>query len=168
MCILYTVNCQLSTVTFLTHPGMSPGCLHTICQSMSGKILFKHIFKNIIIFLARDLGQFHDISWHWIMTGLFCHDWMKMLKFLFQTFLTISLRFYHENSNQNHSSPVTCHLSPVTWHLSTSHSAASCEIMGFIDFARFGKKFINPVPVVQFSNFQRILGGKYLLHDRKY
>ena len=105
----------MSTVTFLTHPGMSPGCLHTFCQSMSGKILFKNIFKNIIIFLARDLGQFHDISWHWIMTGIFCHEWMKMLKFLFQTFLTISLRFYRENSKSE--SLITCHLSPVSCHL---------------------------------------------------
>ena len=127
-CQLSTVNCQLSTVTFLTHPEMSPGCLHTICQSMSGKILFKNIFKNIIIFLARDLGQFHDISWHWIMTGqnlswmnenveIFISNFPHNLPQIWSWKLKIRITRHL----------CTCHLSPVTWHLSTSHSATSCE-----------------------------------------
>ena len=146
---------------------MSPGCLHTFCQSMSGEILFKNIFKNYYYFSRSGSGS---ISWHFMTLN---HD-RNFLSWMNENVEIFISNFPHKSPSdfivkiQNHSSPVTCHLSPVTWHLSRSHSAASCEITGFIDFAWFGKKFINPVPVVQFSNFQRILGGKYLLHDRKY
>ena len=67
-CQLSTVNCQLSTVNchLLTLPNnsqeMFPGSLHSVCQSISGKILFSGNFLNYTIFLARDLCQFHDIS----------------------------------------------------------------------------------------------------------
>ena len=38
----------------------------------------------------------------------------------------------------------------------------------FFYSARFGRKFIKPVPVIQFSIFQRILGGNYLHYGRKF
>ena len=45
---------------------------------------------------------------------------------------------------------------------------STVQNFGFFYSARFGKKFIKPVPVVQFSIFQRILGGNYLHYSRKF
>ena len=52
------------------------------------------------------------------------------------------------------------------WNLSLKNPL--CKISGFFYSARFGRKFIKPVPVVQFSIFQRILGGNYIHYGRKF
>ena len=162
---LSTVNCQLSpSNTPQLSQEIFPGSLHSVCQSISGKILFSGT-----IFLAQDLHQFHDISWQKFSVMKF---WMKILKNFFQNFPHDLLTFYHENSKSQ--SLVTCHLSPVITCQSpviwTGHKSLGRRIQNLRKFvcARFGKSLINPVSVVQFSNFQRILGGNYLLHDRKF
>ena len=66
VCILYTVNCQLSTVNFHL-PNTPRDVPWIVCTLSASQCLGKYYLKiyrskNIIIFLARDLGQFHDIS----------------------------------------------------------------------------------------------------------
>ena len=164
---LSTVNCHLLTLPNNSQE-MFPGSLHSVCQSISGKILFSGNFLKDTILLTWDLHQFHDISWQ-NFPGLFCHEiFNENVKKFFQTFLTSSLTFYCENSKSQ--SLVTCHLSPVITCQPDRKLTrpAACRISFFLKSARFGKSLIKPVPVDQFSIFQWILGGDCLLYDMKF
>ena len=108
-CKLSTVNCQLSPFnTPQLSQEMFPGSLHSVCQSISGKILFSGIFLKDTIFLD-------------ICVNFMTFDERK--KFSLKFSLTFSLTFYRENS-KSQSVINSCH------HLSSPVNRTGNESLG--------------------------------------
>ena len=108
-CQLSTVNCQLSpSNTPQLSQEMFPGSLHSVCQSISGKILFSGNFLKDTIFLG-------------ICVNFMTFDEQK--KFSLTYSLTFPLKFYRENS-KSQSVVNSCH------HLSSPVNRTGNESLG--------------------------------------